>query len=38
MGNDADTEETNKHVRKNDTGHSLQQEECDEVSQSKSSW
>ena len=38
MGNDADTEESNKHVRKNDTGHSLQQEECDEVSESKSSW
>ena len=34
MGNNADTEEVNKqsHARKKDTGHSLQQEECDGVS------
>ena len=33
MGNNADTEEVKKqsHVKKNDTGHSLQQE-CDGVS------
>ena len=34
MGNNADTEEVNKqgHVRKKNTGISLQQDECDEVS------
>ena len=34
MGNNADTEDANKqiHVRKKDTGQSLQQEDCDEVS------
>ena len=34
MGNDTDRKEVDKqiHVRKKDTGHSIQHEECEEVS------